>query len=86
VFAPEVVPAPLAVVLEQVRAWSGLDARQDLALAGPDDRAAWLAGLQQLVDAVAAATLTATEVFDANGDGQVLHGAASTQAWLRGAG
>ena len=45
----------------------------------------WVAGLQQLADAVSAATLTAVAAFDAAGDGQTLHGAASTQAWLRGA-
>lgn len=43
------------------------------------------AGLQQLADAVAAANLTAVAAFDAAGDGQTLHGAASTQAWIRGA-
>ncbi len=41
--------------------------------------------MQRLADAVAVASLGAVAAFDAGGDGQVLHGAASTQAWLRGA-
>lgn len=85
VFTPDALPEPLAAVLGQVRAWSGDDARGQLQVAGAESRAAWVAGLQQLADAVAAASLTAVEVFDASGDGQVLHGAASTSAWLRGA-
>lgn len=85
VFTPDVLPEPLAQVLTQVRHWSGDDARAALAAAGADERARWLAGLQQLADAVTAAALTAVEVFDAHGDGQALHGASSTAAWLRGA-
>ena len=54
-------------------------------MSSPDERAGWVVGLQQLADAVSAATLTAVAAFDAAGDGQTLHGAASTQAWLRGA-
>jgi len=84
-FAPETLPEPLAQVLGQVRAWSGDDARAALIAEGSETRADWLAGLQQLTDAVAAATSTALEVFDAHGDGQLLHGASSTAAWLRGA-
>ena len=84
-FTPDALPAPLLAVLGQVRAWSGDDAREQLRGAGPEGRAGWVAGLQQLADAVAAASLTAVEVFDAAGDPQVLHGAASTAAWLRGA-
>ena len=85
VFTPDVLPEPLSAVLGHVRAWSGEDAREQLHGTGPEGRARWVAGLQQLADAVAAASLTAVEVFDAAGDGQLLHGAASTAAWLRGA-
>jgi len=84
-FTPEVLPEPLAGVLGQVRAWSSADARAGLASGDAKTRAGWVAGLQQLADAVAVATLTAVAAFDAGGDGQVLHGAPSTQAWLRGA-
>ena len=85
VFTPEVLPEPLAQVLSQVRQWSSAGARQALAADGADARAGWVTGLQQLADAVAAATLTTVEVLDAHGDGQALHGASSTAAWLRGA-
>ena len=51
----------------------------------PEERAAWLAGLRLVVDAAEAAFTTVLADFDANGDGEVLHAAASTQAWLRGA-
>jgi hypothetical protein len=71
--------------LATVRAWTSEEAREVLVQATPEDRAAWLAGLQQIADAVAAATITATDVFDIHGDGQVLHGASTTQTWLRGA-
>jgi hypothetical protein len=82
---PVVVPAVLGQLVEQVRSLTSAEARQLLAASTPGERAGWVVGLQRLVDATAAATLTATEAFDAGGDGQVLHGAASTQAWLRGA-
>ncbi len=81
-YRPDPLPAPLAAVVEQVRGWARLD---DLPESTPDERAAWVAGLQQLSDAVAAATLSAVSAFDAAGDGEVLHGAASTASWLRGA-
>ena len=84
-FTPQAMPEPLAQVLTQVREWSGDDARSALVSEGAEARAAWLAGLQHLADAVTAAALTAVEVFDAHGDGEVLHGAANTSAWLRGA-
>jgi hypothetical protein len=57
-------------------------------LGGPataEERAAWLAGLRQVIDAAEAAFTTVLSSFDTNGDGQVLHAAASTQSWLRGA-
>ena len=67
-------------VLGDVRAWMG----EPLGTT-PDDRAAWVAGLQQLRDAVDAVMLGAVASFDDAGDGEILHGAASTQSWLRGA-
>lgn len=83
-FRPDPLPAPLAEVLERVRAWTCPD-DPALPAASPDERAAWVGGLQQLRDAVDATMLTAVAAFDAAGDGEVLHGAASTPSWLRGA-
>jgi hypothetical protein len=42
-------------------------------------------GLRQIVDTAEAAFTTVLADFDAAADGQVLHAAASTQSWLRGA-
>ncbi len=53
--------------------------------ASADERAAWLVGLRQIVDAAEATFTAVLADFDAAGDGEVLHAAASTQAWLRGA-
>ncbi|MGB2839121.1 MAG: DUF222 domain-containing protein [Actinomycetes bacterium] len=50
-----------------------------------EERAAWLVGLRQIVDAAEATFTAVLADFDAAGDGEVLHAAASTQAWLRGA-
>ena len=80
-----IVLVQLVLLVDQARSLATAEARQLLNASSPAERAGWVVGLQQLTDAVAAATLTATEVFDASGDGQTLHGAASTQAWLRGA-
>jgi hypothetical protein len=52
---------------------------------GPQERAAWLVGLRQIVDAAEAAFTGVLADFDARGDGEVLHAAATTQSWLRGA-
>jgi hypothetical protein len=51
----------------------------------PHERAAWLVGLRRIVDAAEAAFTIVLADFDAAGDGESLHAAASTQAWLRGA-
>ncbi len=53
--------------------------------ASAEERAAWLVGLRQIVDAAEATFTAVLADFDAAGDGEVLHAAASTQAWLRGA-
>jgi hypothetical protein len=50
-----------------------------------EERAAWLAGLRLVVDAAEAAFTAVLADFDTNGDGQVLHAAASSGSWLRGA-
>ena len=84
-FCPESLPLSLGSVLEQVRSWSDPAASSPLPAGSPEDRAAWVAGLQQLSDAVSAASLVAVAAFDACSDGEVLHGAASTPSWLRGA-
>jgi hypothetical protein len=84
-FRPDSLPAPLAAALQSVRGWTDPDAESSMAANSPDERAAWVAGLQQLRDAVDAAMLTAVATFDAAGDGETLHGAASTASWLRGA-
>lgn len=84
-FRPDSLPASLGSVLEQVRSWGDPDAAHPMPASSPEERAAWVAGLQQLSDAVAAASLVAVAAFDASGDGEVLHGAASTASWLRGA-
>ncbi|HVQ87236.1 MAG TPA: DUF222 domain-containing protein, partial [Actinomycetes bacterium] len=44
-----------------------------------------LAGLRELIDTAEAAFTHTLAAFDANGDGETLHAAASTQSWLRGA-
>ena len=56
-----------------------------VAPSSPHERAAWLVGLRRIVDAAEAAFTTVLADFDAAGDGETLHAAASTQAWLRGA-
>ena len=84
-FRPDSLPPSLDDVLERVRGWSEPVASSPLPAGSPEERAAWVAGLQQLRDAVDAAMLSAVASFDASGDGEVLHGAASTASWLRGA-
>lgn len=80
-YHPTELPAPLAQVLDEVRA---LPVGEAPAMA-PAERATWLAGLRQLVDAAQAASLAVLGSFDANGDGEVLHAARSTTSWLTGA-
>jgi hypothetical protein len=84
-FRPDSLPTPLAAVLEQVRDWTDPVGPSPLPAHSPEERAGWVAGLQQLRDAVDASMLAAVAAFDAAGDGEVLHGAASTPSWLRGA-
>lgn len=79
-FRPPSLPEPLVAVLGDVRGWTGEPLGRS-----PEERAAWLVGLQQLRDAVDAVMLGTVASFDGAGDGEVLHGAASTQSWLRGA-
>jgi len=81
-----VLPPVVADVLADVRALA--DCATGAAPGGPatpEARAAWLAGLRLVVDAAEAAFTGVLADFDTGGDGQVLHAAASTQSWLRGA-
>lgn len=82
---PAPIPTVVQHLVDQVRSLTSTETRDLLAASSPTERAGWVAGLQQLADAVSAASLTAVAAFDAASDGQTLHGAASTQAWLRGA-
>lgn len=82
-FQPDALPTPLGAVLSEIRAWSGATGPADAASA--EERAAWLAGLRQLVDAAEAVYLQTLGVFDSHADGAVLHGARSTSTWLQGA-
>jgi len=81
VFVPSQLPSPLGDALADVR---GLPTDQAPTLP-PAERAAWLIGLRQLVDAAESAFCEVLASFDANGDGETLHAARSTTAWLRGA-
>jgi len=81
VFVPSHLPSPLSDVLADVR---GLPTDEAPTLP-PADRAAWLIGLRQLIDAAESAFCEVLASFDANGDGETLHAARSTTAWLRGA-
>jgi hypothetical protein len=79
----------VADALHAVRALvSNADSASAAQMSGPttsQERAAWLVGLRQIVDAAEVAFTQVLADFDAAGDGEALHAAASTQAWLRGA-
>lgn len=80
------VPPAVAGVVRDVRALA--EQASGASSDGPataEERAAWLAGLRLVVDAAEAAFTAVLADLDAAGDGLVLHAAASTQAWLRGA-
>jgi hypothetical protein len=81
------VPAGVAVLVGQVRRLreERLDGAGLAAGSGPLERAGWVLGLRQLVDAVEAVFVEALADFDAHGDGERLHGARSSAAWLRAA-
>ena len=68
-------------MLSQVRSWTTPDG---MARSAPE-RAEWLAGLRQLIDAAEAVFTQELATFDARGDGETLHAAGSTASWLRGA-
>ena len=53
--------------------------------ASADERAALLVGIRQIINVAEAAFIQVLSDFDAQGDGEVLHAAPSTSAWLRGA-
>ncbi|MCZ3388550.1 MAG: HNH endonuclease [Actinomycetia bacterium] len=89
--SPPVLPTPVlpdavADVLADTRTLARCAA--GVSAGGPataEERAAWLTGLRLVIDAAEAAFTSVLANFDANGDGEVLHAAASTQSWLRGA-
>ena len=81
-FVPQVRPAALQPLLDGVRA---LPVGSHWAAATPQERADWLAGLRQLIDAAEAVFVEALAAFDAGGDGEALHAAGSTASWLRAA-
>ncbi|MFZ0325313.1 MAG: DUF222 domain-containing protein [Actinomycetes bacterium] len=81
-FVSTSVPAALQPLLDGVRALPECCEWTDVTAA---DRADWLAGLRELVDAAEATFTTVLYAFDAAGDGTALHGAGSTPSWLRGA-
>ena len=85
-FPTPCLPPVVAGVLADTRGLA--DCAAGASAGGPasaEERAAWLAGLRLVIDAAEAAFTTVLASFDANGDGQVLHAAASTPSWLRGA-
>jgi hypothetical protein len=77
------VTAPALSAVEAVRDLATDETREQLMAATPEERSQWLIALQYLTDAAAAATLLATDVFDAKGDAELLRGAQTTQAWIR---
>lgn len=68
-------------MLAEVRTWRELD---PTALQ-PAERAEWLAGLRQVIDAAETTFTDVLAAFDADGDGDQLHAARSTVSWLQGA-
>lgn len=79
-YEPETLPDALTSVLEEVRAWFTAPTP-----GSAEERASWLAGLRQLVDATEARFTQVLAAFDATGDGETLHAACSTSSWLQGA-
>ena len=67
-------------MLDEVRAWF-----TEPMPASAEERASWLAGLRQLIDATEARFTQVLAAFDATGDGETLHAACSTSSWLQGA-
>lgn len=78
-FVPDRLPERLEPLLAQVRAL----AEHGVVTSVPEERAAWLAGLRQLVDAAEVAFTGVLSDFDRHGDHEVLVGAQSAAAWLR---
>ena len=80
-FHPDTLPPDLAAALAAVRALGA----HDPAAMSAEERAAWVLGMQQLKDAAAAVDLGYLASFDTHGDGELLHAARSTTAWLNAA-
>ena len=79
-------PAPPlpAVAADALGAVASLEQRSRVT-ANAEERAALLVGIRQIIDVAEAAFTQVLNDFDAHGDGEVLHAAPSTSAWLRGA-
>ena len=79
-------PAPPlpAVTADALSAVAALEQRSR-ATVNADERAALLVGIRQIIGIAEAAFTQVLADFDEHGDGEVLHAAASTSAWLRGA-
>ena len=84
-FTPQAMPEPLAQVLTQVREWSGDDARSALVSEGAEARAAWLAGLQHLADAVDGGRVDSCRGVRCPRRRRSTARCGNTSAWLRGA-
>lgn len=79
-FEPQSLPTELGSTLGVVRGWSRFPVPPSA-----EARAAELVGLRRLIDAAEARFTHVLAGFDAAGDGETLHAAASTASWLRGA-
>jgi hypothetical protein len=75
---PVEVPAALAELVAAVRQLRG----DTVSAVTAADRAGWLVGLRELVDAAEVAFTDVLARFDAHRDGHILTGAGSTAAWL----
>ena len=80
-YQPSSLPPEAAAALDAVRSLASAVERAT----SPEERGAWLVGLRRIVDATEATFADALQRFDAHGDGETLHGARTTAAWLRGA-
>jgi Domain of unknown function (DUF222) len=81
VFRPDSYPDAVSDLLQAAKA---LEAERPTP-ATAEERAASLVGLRQVIDKCEAAFLATLAAFDTHGDGETLHGARSTAAWLKGA-
>ena len=76
---PAAVPAHVAAATSEVRGWADPAASRMSAT----ERARWLLGLRELIDAAEVTFTRVLSAFDAHGDAQTLSAASSTVSWLR---